>query len=62
MPMLRRVAGLGLLAGALLVGGVAHTQEAADKGNPRVVKYAGLADVVLKNRGKVILVDLWHVG
>ena len=60
--MLRRSMGLGLVAAALLLGGIANTQEAGDKGGLKVVNYAGLADAVLKNRGKVVVVDVWHVG
>jgi hypothetical protein len=60
--MVRRSLGLGLVGAALLLGGPARTQDAGDKGNPKVVNYAGLADAVLKNRGKVVVVDLWHVG
>jgi hypothetical protein len=35
---------------------------AQEKVDVPVVKYAGLADAVLKNRGKVVLVDIWHLG
>jgi thiol-disulfide isomerase/thioredoxin len=61
MTMLRRVSGPSLLGVLLLASGAARPQEAGAKGGATVVKYAGLADVVLENRGKVVLVDLWHV-
>jgi hypothetical protein len=50
---------LGLAAGLLLIAGPAAAQEKIDA---RVVNYAGLADVVLKNRGKVVYVDFWDTG
>lgn len=46
---------LGLIGVAL---GVAAAQTAADV-QLRIVKYEGLSDAVLKNRGKVVLVDFW---
>jgi thiol-disulfide isomerase/thioredoxin len=51
------------LAGVLLAAaGASHAQEAGgDKGDVKVVKHAGYADVVTKNRGKVVVVDFWHV-
>jgi thiol-disulfide isomerase/thioredoxin len=45
------------LAGVCALGG--HAQEAKDGIELQVVKYAGLKDVVHKNRGKMILVDFW---
>lgn len=49
------IAVLGLTVGAGLLLG----QEATRVGNLRVVKYDGLKDEVLRNRGKVVLVDFW---
>ena len=41
----------------------AFAARAQEKAGPPVtlkaVKYAGLADTVLQNRGKVVVVDLW---
>lgn len=37
----------------------ADAQEKADDVTLRVVKYDGLKDEVLKNRGKVVLIDFW---
>ncbi len=47
--------GLALL---LLAQGAARTQE-KDAVDLKVVKYDGLADAILKNRGQVIVVDFW---
>ena len=59
MNNLRPVAGLGLLGVLLLTASSAAAQEKSDV---QVVKYAGLAEVVLQNRGKVVLVDVWHLN
>jgi len=45
---------------ALLPGG-GHGQSPAEP-ELRVVKYAGLKEAVLKERGKVLLVDFWGIG
>ena len=45
------------LALILLAAAPARAQEKAV--TLGVVKYAGLKDAVLKNRGKVVLVDFW---
>src|SRR5437868_10168938 len=45
------------VAGACALSG--HSQEAKNGIELRVVKYAGLKEVIHKNRGKVILVDFW---
>jgi hypothetical protein len=47
------------LTGIVTLSG--NTQEAKDGINLQVVKYDGLKDMVLKNRGKVVLVDFWGV-
>jgi hypothetical protein len=56
MPTLRRLVCLAA-AVTLLAAAPASAQ---DRVEPRLVKYAGLADEVLKHRGKVVLVDFWH--
>ncbi len=59
------------LIGLLILFGVGLAQlpDAQSRGQPkgdevtlREVKYADLAKEVLKNRGKVVVVDLWGVG
>jgi hypothetical protein len=59
MPMLRRMTYLGLAAGLLLAAATAWAQQKIDA---RVVDYNGLADVVNKNRGKVVYVEFWDTG
>src|SRR4051794_9707718 len=49
-----------LLAG--LIGQGAGSQEETSTVQLRVVKYDGLANEVLKERGKVVLVDFWSTG
>jgi thiol-disulfide isomerase/thioredoxin len=61
MNTLRR-AGLTGLLGALflLPQGAARPQEkGGDTVTLKVVKYDGLVDAILKNRGKVVIVDFW---
>jgi hypothetical protein len=58
VPMLRRVSCLGLAGALLLTAGAVRGQEKADV---QVVKYPGLAGAVLKNKGKVVLVDFWDL-
>jgi hypothetical protein len=52
---------IGLTAVSLLAALTAPAQDKA--GKPAValktVKYAGLADAVVQNRGKVVIVDFW---
>ena len=58
-----RVAGLSsLLGAALLLGqGAAQAPESGKGGvELRVVKYGGLAQEVVKHRGKVVVLDLWQ--
>jgi hypothetical protein len=43
---------------ALSLGAV-YAQTSGDAINVRIVKYDGLKDIVLKNRGKVVIVDFW---
>jgi thiol-disulfide isomerase/thioredoxin len=52
---------LGLLGSLLLLaGGSARTQEkSAPAVDVRMVKYDGLADAIMRNRGKVVVVDFW---
>jgi hypothetical protein len=47
----------GLLLLALLPA--AGQDKASDKVTLKAVKYAGLAETITQNRGKVIVVDLW---
>ncbi len=57
------VAGLAsLFAAALWLGqGTAQAPEQGKGGvELRVVKYDGLAQEIMKNRGKVLLIDLWQ--
>src|SRR5947209_17333338 len=49
--------GLGLLF--LLSQGAARPQERAAAVDLRLLRFDGLAELVLKNRGKVVLVDFW---
>jgi hypothetical protein len=48
-------------AGVVLLASlpVAGQDKAGDKVTLKAVKYAGLAETITQNRGKVILVDLW---
>ena len=62
MPMLRGLACLGVAAALLAAAGTARAQEGAGKAEARVVDYAGLAQEVLKYRGKVVYVDFWDTG
>jgi hypothetical protein len=59
MRKMRLLTGLGALGMLFVAASAAGAQEKADV---PVVKYAGLADAVIKNRGKVVLVDIWHLG
>ena len=45
------------LAGIVTLAG--YSQESKDAVQLQVVKYDGLKDAVLKNKGKVILIDFW---
>lgn len=56
MKWTRSLLGIGVVC-AFVLGG--HTQEAKDEVKLHVVKYADLADVIHKSRGKVVLVDFW---
>jgi hypothetical protein len=52
--------GWALLAPVLfVVGGSGSGQEKVGPIELKVVKYDGLKEAVLKNRGKVVLVDFW---
>jgi hypothetical protein len=57
MNALRLIAGFTGLV--VLVSLPAAAQDKAGKVTLRTVKYAGLAETVTQNRGKVIVVDLW---
>ena len=48
-----------LMALAALVTGFAGAQAPPAEPSLKLVKYAGLADVVRQHRGKVVLVDFW---
>jgi thiol-disulfide isomerase/thioredoxin len=62
MRLLALVSYLGAALAAVLATGTSQGQEASPaKIEAAVVKYDGLADVVLKNKGKVVVVDFWHV-
>jgi hypothetical protein len=58
MPMFRLPTGL---AAALLLAALPAAAQNQPGGavTLRTVKYAGLAEEVVKNRGKVVVVDLW---
>jgi len=51
-----RIFAMMLLA---VAAGVTTAQSAGDDVSLQVVKYDGLKDVILKNRGKVVFVDFW---
>lgn len=53
-----RITGSLLLTGVALLALPALGQDG--KLDVTVVKYDGLKDVVVKNRGKVVVVDLWR--
>jgi hypothetical protein len=48
---------LGLLCA--LSGAAGRAQQKGGEPEIRIVKYDGLAQEVLKHRGKVVLVDIW---
>jgi hypothetical protein len=54
----RLILSLFLLATPLLAGG-ADAELPKDKATFKVVNYAGLADVIRQQRGKVVVVDFW---
>ncbi len=58
MTCLRRTAALAALA--LLVTLPAPAQDGSGAVTLKPVKYAGLAEAVVQNRGKVVVVDLWQ--
>jgi thiol-disulfide isomerase/thioredoxin len=53
--------GISLLALMCLLS-AAVAQETNGDARLEVVKYAGLKEVILKNRGKVVYVDFWHMN
>ena len=62
---MRRFSGAGLaslVGAALLLGnGLAQAPEQSQgRIDLRVVKYNGLAQEVLKHRGKVVVIDMWQ--
>jgi hypothetical protein len=58
MKVLRLTLGFaGILALASLPVGAQNKD--GDKVTLKTVKYAGLAETITQNRGKVILIDLW---
>jgi len=54
---MRRTLWLGILLA--LSGGPGQAQQKNAEPEVRVVKFDALAQEVLKNRGKVVLVDIW---
>jgi thiol-disulfide isomerase/thioredoxin len=54
-----RFSGAVLLLGATLFFVPAMAQEKAGDVTYRIVKYEGLVDAILKNRGKILVVDFW---
>lgn len=55
-----RLLSVGLVVGmCVLVAGKSYGQQKGDDISVKVVKYEGLKEVILKNRGKVVLVDFW---
>jgi hypothetical protein len=61
MPTLSRFGYLPL-AGMLLLAGAAEAQQPRDNAVIPTVKYADLAKEVLKHKGQVVLVDVWHTA
>jgi thiol-disulfide isomerase/thioredoxin len=63
MRKIRYGFGLGMSCVLLLVAGAARPQSPASDGKIdfRVVKYDGLAQEVLKHKGKVVIVDAWGI-
>lgn len=59
---MRSLAAVLLLGLAGLSVQPGHSQNNADEVTLKVVKYDGLKDAVLKQRGKVVLVDFWGLG
>ena len=58
MNVLRLTVGLaGVLSFASMP--IAAQNKADDKVTLKTVKYAGLAETIAQNRGKVILIDIW---
>ena len=56
--MKKRATGLFFALAALTT--TSHLQSQPPKGlDVQIVKYDGLKDLILKNRGKVVLVDVW---
>src|SRR5207247_7803463 len=54
---------LSAVLGALLCAAASTPQPAGEpKLDVRIYTYAQLADFIQKNRGKVILVDMWNLG
>src|SRR5437868_9716315 len=60
--MLRRIAITGFLAVLLSPGPTPATSAGEPKVEVRTYTYAQLADFIQKNRGKVIVVDMWNLG
>jgi hypothetical protein len=48
-----------LVFAGLMLSSVVNAQEKAAEA--KVVKYDGLKDVVVKNKGKVVVVDFWGI-
>jgi len=56
---MRSIAGILLMLGLLLLIAERGRAQDASAVDVQVVKYDGLKDAVLKNRGKVVVVDFW---
>src|ERR1700687_469630 len=60
MRQIRSVVSAGALAGLLcFVCSESHSQPPAEATELKIVKYAELANLIVKNKGKVILLDFW---
>jgi thiol-disulfide isomerase/thioredoxin len=60
MRQIRSVVSAGVLAGLLcFAGSEGHSQPPAAATELKIVKYADLGDLIVKNKGKVILLDFW---
>jgi thiol-disulfide isomerase/thioredoxin len=56
---MKRLMGFGLCSLLVFVCGDSMGQEKGDGVTLKVVKYDGLKETIVKNRGKVVLVDFW---
>jgi hypothetical protein len=56
---MNRVVSLAALVGPLVLMPALAQDKKGDPTTYRIVKYDGLKDVILKNRGKVLFVEFW---